>query len=155
LARGKGGEHGNRLMTRNHYRLVCEIEDLDTSLSELDRSKKRVEAIVKVLGSKVKDIQKPKALWYKTRANDELILVDEASRRQIGYLSSYSALMKYINIGSQVSVYADKADAADARADYEAFVRDDAERARKAEKAKTEAAANANPKSHEGEPNVG
>ena len=29
LASGQGGEHGERLMTRNHYRLVCELEESD------------------------------------------------------------------------------------------------------------------------------
>jgi HD superfamily phosphohydrolase len=144
LAGGAGGEHGKRLMTRNHYRLVCEIEALDTSVNELDRSKKRADAIIKALGSKVTDVQRPKPLWYKTEANDELILVDDESRRQIGYLSSYSALMKSINIGSQVFVYADKLDAAVAKSDYEGFLRDEAEQIRSAEKAKREASTGPN-----------
>jgi HD superfamily phosphohydrolase len=149
LARGKGGEHGDRLMTRNHYRLVCEIEHLDASLTELNRSTKRTEEILKALGSRVKDIERPKALWYKTKANDELILVDDETRRQIGYLSSFSALMKSINAGSQVFVYADKSDAADAKAAYERFLREEAEQIRAAEKAKTEIPTNSGPVSQE------
>jgi hypothetical protein len=142
LARGNGGEHGERLMTRNHYRLVCEIEHLDTSLSELNRSTRRAEEIVKALRTKVKDIERPKALWYKTKANDELILVDDENRRQIGYLSSFSVLMKSINAGSQVFVYADKADAGAAKVDYEKFLREEAEKTRAAEKVKIDAAPN-------------
>jgi hypothetical protein len=133
LASGGGADHGQRLMTRNHYRLVCEIEALDTSVSELDRSKKRADAIIKTLGSKVRDVQRFNPRWYKAVANDELILVDDESRRQIGYLSLYSALMKSINIGSQVFIYADKADAADAKGEYQAFLRDEAKQARNAE----------------------
>jgi hypothetical protein len=145
LARGEGGEHGERLMTRNHYRLVCEIEHLDATLTELNRSNKRAEEIVKALGDRVKHVYRPKALWYKTKADDELILVDDESHRQIGYLSSFSALMKSINAGMQIFVYADKADVSDAKVEYEKFLRDEAVQTRIDEKSKSEAATNPNP----------
>jgi HD superfamily phosphohydrolase len=138
LAQGKGGEHGKRLMSRNHYRLVCEIEHLDTSLSELNRSSKRADEIIKALGGIVKATVRPKSLWYKTKANDELILVDDENRRQIGYLSTFSALMKSINAGTQVFVYADKADAESAKTDYQRILREEAELNRSAEKSMAE-----------------
>ena len=144
LVGGKGGEHGERLMNRDHYRLVCEIESLDTSVSEMDRSIKRSDTIVKAIGSSVTHVYRPKRPeWYKSVANDELILVDDESRLQIRYLSSYSALIKSINIGSQLFVYADKVDAKNAKALYEEFLNNEAKEARSAEKVLKEAQDNA------------
>jgi len=132
------------LMNRDHYRLVCEIESLDTSVSEMDRSIKRSDTIVKAIGSSVTHVYRPKRPeWYKSVANDELILVDDESRLQIRYLSSYSALIKSINIGSQLFVYADKVDAKNAKALYEEFLNNEAKEARSAEKALKEAQDNA------------
>jgi len=35
LVAGEGGEHGRRLMTRNHYRLVCELTESDVTPQQL------------------------------------------------------------------------------------------------------------------------
>jgi uncharacterized protein len=122
LAAGKGGEHGVRLMTRNHYRLVCELEESESTLAGLDASIKRNDAIVESLGPMVKFVSKPKALWYKTNSASELVLVDNDGKTEIGILSEHSSLMKSINVGYLRFVYADKSDAPAAREKFKAIL---------------------------------
>lgn len=118
LAAGKGGEHGQRLMTRNHYRLVCELEESEATVADLGASIKRNDAIVAELGPIVKHVCKPKPLWYKTNSSNDLVLVENDRRTQIGVLSEHSALLKSINIGYLRFVYADRSDATKAREEF-------------------------------------
>jgi len=122
LAGGSGGEHGKRLMTRNHYRLACELEERDSTVTELSESAKRNDAVIESLQPYVKFVSQPKTLWYKTKAANDLVLVDDDGRQQIGHLSGYSALMKSINVGSLKFVYVDKVDAKKAKQAYEEFL---------------------------------
>jgi hypothetical protein len=122
LAAGEGGEHGQRLMTRNHYRLVCELEESEATVSDLGASIKRNDEIVEALGPLVKHVCTPKALWYKTNPASELVLVDNDGKTEIGMLSEHSALMKSINVGYLRFVYADKSEAAEAREKFKRFV---------------------------------
>ena len=122
LLGGKGGEHGNRLVNRNHYRLVCELEVSNASVDELTASKKRNDAVVAELGAMVKYDFSPKASWYKTNPILELLVVDNDGKTEIGLLSEHSAFMKSINIGSLRFVYVDKDDAEKARSVYKKFL---------------------------------
>jgi HD superfamily phosphohydrolase len=122
LAAGDGGEHGRRLMTRNHYRLVCELEEADATITQLGASIKKNDEIVKALGATVKLVRKPTALWYKTNPASELILIENDGKTEIGILSEHSALMRSINVGYLRFVYADKADAMAARAKLRSIV---------------------------------
>ncbi len=138
LVEGRGGEHGSRLMTRNHYRLVCELEVSDASVDELSNSKKRNDAIVAELGSMVKyDFSPGKVSWYKTEDPAlELLVVDNDRNTEIGLLSKHSALMKSINIGYPRFIYVDKGDAEKARSVYKEFLkRESVAKAASAEKA--------------------
>lgn len=122
LAAGKGGEHGQRLMTRDHYRLVCELEESESTVVDLGVSIKRNDEIVQSLGSVVKFVCTPKALWYKTNPASELILVDNDGKTEIGMLSEHSALMRSINVGYLRFVYVDKGDALAAREKFRGIV---------------------------------
>jgi HD superfamily phosphohydrolase len=124
LASGRGGEHGQRLMSRNHYRLVCELVESDATLPELDASIKRNDAIVEMLGPVVKHVAKPKTSWYKV--SDELLLADDSGREQIGPLSQYSSLMKSINLGYLRFVYVDRPDAEASRKKYHEYLENNA-----------------------------
>lgn len=122
LAAGKGGEHGQRLMTRNHYRLVCELEESEATVTDLGASIKRNDAIVGALGAVVKFVQNTKTLWYKTTPASELVLVENDGKTEIGILSEHSALMKSINFGYSRFVYVDKADAPAARENFRKLI---------------------------------
>ena len=110
-------------MSRDHYRLVCELEESDGTIAELNESTERNNAIVQELGSLVKYDCQPKTLWYKVNPASELVLVDDNGREVIGLLSEHSALMKSINLGSLRFVYADKSDAEIARQRYKEFLK--------------------------------
>ena len=122
LATGHGGEHGTRLMTRNHYRLVCELQESDATVADLAASVAQNEEVIQSLGDLVKHVTSPKTLWYKAKGND-LILVDDDTHAQVGYFSQYSSLMRSINFGSLRFVYADKPDAEQARDQYRDFLK--------------------------------
>jgi hypothetical protein len=102
-------------MTRNHYRLVCELEESEATLSDLGASIERNDAVIAELGPLVKYVCQPKALWYKTKPASELILVENDGRTEIGLLSEHSALLRSINFGYLRFVYADKPDVDAAR----------------------------------------
>jgi len=123
LASGHGGEHGRRLMSRNHYRLVCELEESEGTVTELSESTVKNDAIVQELGSLVRYVCQPKMLWYKVNPASELILVDNNGQELMGLLSEHSALIKSINLGSLRFVYADKSDAEIARKKYKEFLK--------------------------------
>ncbi len=129
LAQGKGGEHGSRLLNRNHYRLVCELAESDSTPQELSDSAEHNRSIIESLGPLVRHVTQPKTLWYKAKAND-LILVEDTSKEQAGFLSSYSTLLRNINFGSLQFVYADGPDASQARKMYQQFLRSESEKAR-------------------------
>jgi uncharacterized protein len=143
LVGGKGGEHGNRLMTRNHYRLVCELEVSDASVDDFTASKKKNDAIVAKLGSMVKYDFSPKASWYKTNPTLELLVVDNDGKTEVGLLSEHSAFMKSINIGYLRFIYVDRDDAEKARAVYKKFL----ERESPAEAASADSAVETKPES--------
>jgi hypothetical protein len=91
---------------------------------------KRNNAILEMLGAAVKYSTQPNTSWYKTKAaSDELVLVDDAGKEQIGPLSRYSALMKSINFGSTRFVYVDKPDAQDARKKYHDYIEQESQSA--------------------------
>jgi hypothetical protein len=143
LIEGKGGEHGDRLLTRNHYRLVCELEESDASVGDLTASKKRNDALVAELGPMVKYVCVPKASWYKTNPTLELLVVDNDGKTEVGLLSEHSAFMKSINIGYLRFIYVDKDDAEKARAAYKKFL----ERESPGEAASSESTVEAKPES--------
>jgi HD superfamily phosphohydrolase len=123
IAAGQGGEHGKRLIERDHYRLVCELEESDARLDELEASTRRNEAILESLKPMLKFVDQPRSEWYKMKsAGDEIILVEDDGDSVIGPLSRHSALMRSINIGYLSFVYVDKPDAEAARKLYRDFL---------------------------------
>ena len=109
-------------MTRNHYRLVCELAESDETVAGMNASIKRNDTIVQELQPLVKHVEVPKALWYKTNPDSELVLVENDGKTEIGILSGHSPLVKSMNVGYLRFVYADKSDAAAARAKFKTIV---------------------------------
>lgn len=122
LNTGQGGDHGERLMKRNHFRLVCEVDESGATVDELKASAMRNDRIVSGLGTMVKHVAQPKTLWYKAEPASELVLVDDDGKSQIGLLSEHSALMKSINFGFPRYVFADRSDAQAAREKFKTLL---------------------------------
>lgn len=109
LAEGKGGDHGERLRTRNHYRLVHQTQEVphDKDLQQLETIKDR-------LGSLLAAEEHASKNWYKTGPTD-IPVVDDLEGRVVNPLSYYSNVVKNLETNSQVLLYAKPEDVGEAK----------------------------------------
>ena len=107
LKSGGGGEHGERLRCRDHYRLVYQTSE-SPGLEEL----RKLERVKDELGELVALETSASASWYKTGARD--IDVVDSTRRTLP-LSSYSKIVKHLKPSEQVLLYATPEKAVEAR----------------------------------------
>lgn len=99
LADGKGGEHGARLATRDHYRLAYDSPEIST---EADFS--RVEAIKDALGELVVAEEESSKSWYKTGKPD-IPVVSDVDPGTVLPLSKYSPVVLNMRPINQVLLY--------------------------------------------------
>lgn len=109
LASGGGGEDGDRLRTRNHYRRVYETPEVS--------SKKDFEVLEKVknrLGRLVVAEESAAKSWYKTGEPD-IPVVDDHNPDDVKPLSRYSSVVRGLKANNQVFLYVarEKFDAAE------------------------------------------
>lgn len=103
IADGKAGEHGRRIMERNHYREihhtheVCTVEDLQ----ELERVKGKLGNLLLEKGTANKS-------WYKT-GNTDILVVSEFGSSPVQPLSEFSKAIKGMKENNQVILYVDRA----------------------------------------------
>jgi HD superfamily phosphohydrolase len=106
LAEGKGGEHGERLRQRNHYREVYHTPECpsDSDLSELQRVEDAVNEFIVAKEEAGKS-------WYKIDRTD-IPIVSETDGGKIRPLSEYSPMVKNLRPIRRISLYAlpEKAD---------------------------------------------
>ena len=106
LAEGKGGEHGERLRQRNHYREVYHTPECpsDSDLSELQRVEDAVNEFIVAKEEAGKS-------WYKIDRTD-IPIVSETEGGKIRPLSEYSPMVKNLRPIRRISLYAlpEKAD---------------------------------------------
>lgn len=91
LAEGGGGEHGDRLRKRDHYR---EVYHTPESPGESDRS--LLGLVRKLLGDLIVAVESSKTSSYKLEAPD-ISVVTEDDLRRVRPLSHYSAVVKSLN----------------------------------------------------------
>jgi hypothetical protein len=106
LADGKGGEHGIRLTTRDHYRLGYGSPEISTE-GDLGL----VENIKKELGGLVVAEEESSKSWYKTGTTD-IPVVSNVDPGTVLPLSKYSHVVLNIKPINQVLLYV-RPDAAD------------------------------------------
>lgn len=98
LKEGNGGEHGERLVSRDHYRMVYhtpetpDIGDLET----LDKARD-------ALGDLLEKEMNASGSWYKTGPRD-IDVIDESDGR-IRPLSHYSKVVEHLEPSEQVLLY--------------------------------------------------
>lgn len=109
LGEGRGGEHGERLKTRNHYRLVHRTQEVpdDKDLQQLETIKGR-------LGSLLVAEEPASKNWYKTGPTD-IPVVDDLDEKIVKPLSDHSKVVKNLETNSQVLLYARREDAPKAK----------------------------------------
>jgi uncharacterized protein len=94
LAAGEGGEHGERLRTRNHYRLVHRTKDFPKDLQDKISEEEKLLAVRKSLGELVTAEEHPKNKWYSSTADVDIPVVNESDPEDVRPLSQYSHLLR-------------------------------------------------------------
>jgi HD superfamily phosphohydrolase len=105
LADGKGGEHGERLAHREHYREVYHTPEVpkQADLNELGRVRSK-------LGSLVQAEESAERSWYKLEEEDIPVL-SEVGRRKVRTLSKYSSFVAKMKPLRKVMIYVRPEDA--------------------------------------------
>jgi uncharacterized protein len=109
LSQGGGGEHGECLRTRNHFRLIYHTNEVpdEKNLQQLEKVKAQ-------LGSLVVAEEPASKSWYKTGPTD-IPVVDGLDETIVKPLSYYSSVVKNLETNSQVLLYARREDSAKAK----------------------------------------
>lgn len=103
IGKGKGGEHAERIVKRNHYRLIHHTPEVCTEqdLREIRTKKAK-------LGKLVVAEESAKKSWYKT-GNTDIPVFSKVRIRQVQPLSNYSKVIKGMEENSQILLYVDRA----------------------------------------------
>lgn len=103
IAEGKAGEHGRRIIERDHYREihhtheVCTVED-----------RQKLEEVKSKLGNLLVAEETAKTRWYKT-GNPDILVVSDFGTPPVQPLSEYSMAIKGMKENDQVILYVDRA----------------------------------------------
>ena len=104
IAEGKGGEHGEILKQRNHYRRLRETPEVP-SIDDLEWIDGLLQEL-KILGAVRRDAGKS---WYKFhQVNDEILVLKESGRRRgksVAPLSQLSPVVKGLKSVKQSRIY--------------------------------------------------
>jgi len=111
LAGGKGGSHGTRLRTRNHFRRVFDTPEVPTKkdLEIFERVKKKLGRLVVAEEYSTKS-------WYKTGQPD-IPVIDDHNPKDVKPLSKYSSVVRGLKANNQIFLYVspEKFESADAK----------------------------------------
>lgn len=109
LSQGKGGEHGQRLRARTHYRQVFHTPEVsgEKSLRELENVKRKLRTVLAAEESASKS-------WYKTGVPD-IPVVSDIDERTVKPLSKYSRVVAALKANNQVFLYVKPEDVENAK----------------------------------------
>lgn len=100
LSDGGGGEHGERLRNRNHYRMIFETPEIPN-----DSDKKRFELVREKLGNLVSHDARAGKAWYKLSEDQDIPVVSENPVGQVLPLSEHSAAVKGLKQTNRMMLY--------------------------------------------------
>jgi hypothetical protein len=109
LSEGKGGEHGARLKTRDHYRLVFPTPEVPD-----EKDLQQLELVKQKLGDLVVAEEAASKSWYKTGPTD-IPVVDDLDETIVSPLSDHSNVVKNLESNNQVLLYVRHEDVAKAQ----------------------------------------
>lgn len=109
LSEGKGGEQGDRLKARNHYRRIHQTQEVPD-----EKDLRNLEAVKAKLGDLLAAEEAASKSWYKTGPTD-IPVVDDLDEKSIKPLSDYSNVVKNLQTNNQVLLYAKPEDVLKAR----------------------------------------
>jgi HD superfamily phosphohydrolase len=107
LTEGKGGEHGHRLTTRNHFRNIYSTPEV-SKFPDMDELK----SVKEKLGALVAAEEAASKSWYKTGTPDIRVVSETKSPQP---LSKYSTVLANLKSNNQVLLYVCLEHADDAR----------------------------------------
>lgn len=109
LGAGAGGEHGRRLASRDHYRLVAETPEVPNA-GDLDRFAMLERALDQL---PYVEIAAEKS-WYRIGPSDVPVITEEQPRK-VSPLSQYSSVVRGIEAVDQRRLYVAEENRAEAR----------------------------------------
>ena len=115
LVDGQGGEHGKRLLERNHYRQIWKTRETPQD-KDLDEFETRRQA----LGDLIKAEERADKSWYKDQEFDIPILPEPKGQKAYR-LSRYSSFVAKVEPIKQIRLYVLKEDRDEANRRLEAI----------------------------------
>jgi uncharacterized protein len=109
LAAGEGGDHGHRLATRDHYRVVRETPEIPTA-DDLECIQRWREALGDLLQAEIS----AEKSWYRIGPTDVPVMTEDGARN-ISPLSRYSSVVRSIEAVNQTRLYVREEDRENAR----------------------------------------
>jgi HD superfamily phosphohydrolase len=105
LADGQGGEHGKRLVERNHYRLAFGTPEISSSadVAYLEKLKEK-------LGDRIVSEEEAAKSWYKTGSPD-IPIVSDVDPKTVLPLSKFSNMVRSMKANNQILLYVKPEDA--------------------------------------------
>lgn len=99
LANGSGGEHAERLRTRNHFRRAYKTPEVCTL-----KDRQELKDVKALLADLLAAEEFAAKSWYKTSASEEIQVIGERERRPAP-LSKYSNVIANLKSSDQVFLY--------------------------------------------------
>ena len=109
LSDGKGGEHGSRLKSRDHYRRIFHTPEV-SSEKDLELLEKVKERLGKLLAAN----EPASKSWYKTGTPD-IPVVNDIDEKTVSPLSEKSNVVANLKANNQVFLYVKPQDVADGK----------------------------------------
>ena len=109
LSNGKGGEHGKRLIDRNHFREVFHTPECPKHV-DLQTLKEVLERLGKLLKAEAPATKS----WYKMRERD-IPIISESGQGTVTSLSDHSSVIGNMETNNQTLLYVDQKDLSKAR----------------------------------------
>lgn len=103
IAEGRAGEHGRRILERDHYREIHHTHEVCTA-----EDRQKLDEVKSKLGELLVAEETAKTRWYKT-GNPDILVVSEFGTPRVQPLSEYSMAIKGMKENDQVILYVDRA----------------------------------------------
>jgi len=122
LADGQGGDHGERLASRNHYREVFHTPETprEDDLAHLER-------VRVALGDKLACTERAEKSWYKLEQPEDILIAQDGAPGRVKRLSEHSSVVRSLTPNRQVLLYSRPELAGEARQVANEVTRDDSD----------------------------
>jgi uncharacterized protein len=114
---GEGGEHGEIIRKRNHYRAVYETREVTQDKDIIFFNK-----LCEVIGPELAFIDLSKKSWYDPHNEDIMILKDDASGDKATPLSQLSSVVHGLSTVNQYRIYVDPSNRHSSRAKVKSLI---------------------------------